>query len=62
MLPNKTTAIAILLSGIVLLAASFLADVVGLGNAPGFGSGQILTAFAGAILAATGLFVKFKKS
>ncbi len=62
MLPNKTSAIVILLFGIVLLAASFLADVVGLGNAPGFGGRQILTAFAGAILTTAGLFVKFKRS
>ena len=62
MLPNKTSAIVILLFGIVLLAASFLADVVGLGNDPGFGSRQIIAAFAGAILTTTGLFVKFKRS
>jgi hypothetical protein len=62
MLPNKIYAIAILLFGIVLILASFLADVVGLGHAPGFGKRQIITAFAGAILTTTGLFVKFKKS
>ena len=62
MLPNKIYAIAIFLGGIVLLFASLLADVLGLGNAPGFGNKQIITAIAGAILAATGLLVKFKRS
>ena len=62
MLPNKIYAIAIFIVGIVLLFASLLADVLGFGNAPGFGNKQIVAAFAGAILAATGLFVKFKRS
>ena len=62
MLPNKIYAIAILIVGIVLFGASLFADVIGVGEAPGFGYKQTVTAFAGAILAATGLFLKFRKS
>ena len=62
MLPNKIYAIALFLGGLVLFVASLLADAIGFGNAPGIGNKQIVTAFAGAILAAAGLLVKFKRS
>ncbi len=57
---NKTASLLLLLVGVGLLAASLLADTVGIGDDPGFGRQQTMGAIAGAILAAVGLFLTLK--
>jgi hypothetical protein len=47
----------IVLIGIGLLAASLLADVIGIGDDPGFGSQQTMGTIAGVIIAFVGLTV-----
>ena len=45
---NKTASILVLVIGIGLLAASLLADVIGIGDDPGFGNQQTMGSIAGA--------------
>ena len=59
---NKTASIILLLVGIGLLVASLLANVIGIGDDPGFGTQQTLGTIAGVIIAAVGLFFTLKKS
>ena len=59
---NKTASIILLLVGIGLLVASLLADVIGIGDNPGFGTQQTMGTIAGVIIAAVGLFFTFKKT
>lgn len=47
----------IVLIGVGLLAASLLADVIGIGDDPGFGSQQTMGTIAGVIIAFVGLTV-----
>jgi len=54
---GKTTAMIILIIGIVFLATSLLADVIGLGKDPGFGLQQTTGSIAGAVIAGVGLFL-----
>ncbi len=53
---NKIASILVLVIGIALLAASLLADVIGLGDDPGFGNQQMLGTIAGVVITAFGLF------
>ncbi len=59
---NKTAAIILLLVGIGLLGASLLADVIGIGDNPGFGRQQTAGTTAGVVIAAAGLYLTLKAS
>ena len=59
---NKTASIILLVVGGGLLVASLLADVIGIGDDPGFGRQQTMGTIAGAIVTAVGLFLTLKKS
>ena len=60
MFDNKTVPILALVIGIGLLAASLLADVVGIGDDPDFGNYQTMGAIAGVAIMAVGLFLKLR--
>ncbi len=60
MLTNKTAPILVLVIGIGLLAASLLADVVGIGDDPGFGSQQTTGTIVGVIITVVGLYLTLK--
>ncbi len=51
---NKTASILVLVIGIGLLAAALLADVIGIGDDPGFGNQQTMGSIAGAVITAIG--------
>lgn len=57
----KITSIVLIIVGIGLLVASLLADVIGIGDRAGFGTQQTAGAIAGAVVAAIGLFIMFRK-
>ena len=57
---KKTLNTTILVVGIVILAVSLFADVIGVGDFPGFGREQTIGAIAGAIVIAAGLFLTFR--
>jgi len=57
---KKTAGIVALITGIVILGLSLLADRLGLGVA-GFGPMQIAGTIVGAIVIALGLFLTLKK-
>ncbi len=59
---NKTAAIVLLLVGIGLLGASLLADVIGIGDSPGWGNQQTAGTAAGVVIAAVGLYLTLKGS
>ena len=60
MFGNKTANILVLVIGIGLLAASLLADVIGIGDDPGFGNQQMMGTIAGVVLTAIGLFLTLR--
>ncbi len=63
MFGSKTASIVLLIIGIGLLAVSVSADVIGIGNVPGFGYRQMLGTFTGAvIILVAGLFLTLPKS
>ena len=51
---NKTASILVLVIGMGLLAASLLADVIGIGDDPGFGNQQTMGTIAGVVITAIG--------
>ncbi len=57
---NKTASILVLVIGIGLLAASLLADVIGIGDDPGFGNQQTIGTIAGVAITAIGLFLTLR--
>ena len=57
---NKMAPLLLLIIGIGLLVASLLADVVGIGDDPGFGSQQTTGTVVGVIIAAVGLYLTLK--
>lgn len=57
MFGNKTASILVLLIGVGLLAASLLADVIGIGDDAGFGSQQMTGTIAGVVITAIGFFL-----
>ena len=59
---RKALGMISMLVGVVLLLASLMADYVGLGGAPGFGTRQVVGAACGAIVAMAGFVVMRKKS
>ncbi len=56
---NKIASILVLVIGIGLLAASLLADVIGIGDTP-FGMQQTNGAIAGLLITAFGLFLTLR--
>ncbi len=60
MFSNNTANILVLVIGIVLLAASLLADVIGIGDNPGFGNQQTMGAIAAVVIIGTGLFLTLR--
>jgi hypothetical protein len=58
---NKTVGIMLLVVGVVILVLSLVADIIGLGSAPGFGPNQILGTVVGAIVTIAGLVLTIKK-
>ncbi len=60
MFGNKTAPILVLVIGIGLLAASLLADVIGVGDHPGFGNQQTMGTIAGVVIIAIGLFLTLR--
>ena len=60
MATNKTASLLLLVVGVGLLAASLLADTIGIGDDPGFGPQQTKGSIAGAVVAAVGLFLTLK--
>ena len=62
MITKETASIVLLVVGIGLLAASLLADVIGIGDSPGFGNQQTMGTLAGVLVTAAGLFFTLKKS
>ena len=59
---NKPAAVILLLVGIGLLGASLLADVIGIGDNPGFGGQQTAGTAAGVVITAAGLYFTLKGS
>jgi len=60
MFSNKTATILLIVVGVGLLAASLLADVIGIGDDVDFGLQQTMGAVAGAAIAAVGLFLTMR--
>ncbi len=58
---NKTAAMVILVIGALLLLASLLADVIGIGDDAGFGRQQTMGTIAGVVVLAVGAFL-YKKT
>ncbi len=57
---GKTASVMVLIIGIGLLAASLLADVIGIGDDPGFGRQQTMGTIAGVVITAVGSFLTLK--
>ena len=57
MFDNKAANILVLFIGIGLLAVSLLADMIGIGDDPGFGNQQRMGTIAGVAITAIGLFL-----
>ena len=57
---DKVAPILVLVIGIGLLVASLLADVVGIGDDPGFGLQQTTGTIVGLLIAAVGLYLTLK--
>ncbi len=60
MFNNKIANILVLVIGIGFLAASLLADVIGIGDDPGFGNQQTMGVIAGVVITAIGLFLTLR--
>ena len=58
---NKMAPILVLIIGIGLLAASLLADIIGIGDDPGFGNQQTTGTIVGVLITAVGLYLILKK-
>ncbi len=58
---QNAASLILLVVGIGLLGASLLANVIGLGDDPGFGSQQIMGTIAGAGIAAVALFLMLRR-
>ena len=58
---NKTSSMVVLALGALLLLASLLADVIGIGDDPGFGRQQTMGTIAGVVVLAVGAFL-YKKT
>ncbi len=59
---DKTASIILIVAGLGLLAASLLADVIGIGDDAGFGMQQTMGTVAGLAMAAIGLYLLRRKT
>ena len=59
---DKIARTLVLAIGIVLLVASLLADVIGIGDDPGFGRQQKLGTIAGALITACGIYLHMRRA
>ena len=57
---NKTGPILVLVIGIGLLVVSLLADVIGVGDDPGFGNQQTMGTIVGVLITAVGLYLTLR--
>ena len=58
---KKTAGITLLVVGIAVLLLSLVADPIGIGGSPGFGSYQIVSTIVGAIVTVVGLVLTLRK-
>lgn len=54
---NKTSSVVVLALGAILLLASLLADVIGIGDDPGFGRQQTMGTVAGIVVLVIGAYL-----
>ncbi len=54
---KKVEALIVLITGIGVLGVSLLADVIGIANAPGFGSQQTMGTLLGVVITGGGLIL-----
>ena len=54
---GKIASIILIIIGIGLLAASLLADVIGIGDNPGFGGQQTMGIIVGVIISGVGVYL-----
>ena len=57
---NKMGPFLVLVIGIGLLVVSLLADVIGVGDDPGFGNQQTMGTIVGVLITAVGLYLTLK--
>ena len=57
---DKIASILVIVIGTGLLAVSLLADVIGLGDDPGFGNQQTMGTIAGLVIIGFGLFLTLR--
>ena len=57
---DKMGSIAVLIIGVLILMASLLADIIGLGDDPGFGRQQTIGTIGGAVVTAVGLYLTIR--
>ena len=58
---KRMIGLVIIIMGVVVLVVSLAADILGLGNVPGFGWKQILGAAVGAFIAVGGVWLAMRK-
>ena len=58
---KRTIGFVLVFVGVVILVVSLGADILGLGNVPGFGWKQILGAVVGAVVTLGGVWLGFRK-
>ena len=58
---KKTIGIVVLVVGIIVLLLSLVADLIGIGRTPIFGSNQIIGTIVGIIVVVVGLVLAFRK-
>ena len=57
---NKTAHVLVRAIGVRLLLASLLADIIAIGDDPGFGRQQTMGTIVGAIIMVCGLYLTFR--
>ena len=57
---NKTSSMVVIVLGALLLLASLLADVIGIGDDAGFGRQQMMGTIAGVLVLAVGVYLHTK--
>jgi hypothetical protein len=60
MVSNKTANVFVFIIGIGLLVASLLADVIGIGDDPGFGKQQTMGTIAGVVIMVLGFVLTLR--
>ncbi len=60
MVSNKTANVFVFIIGIGLLVASLLADVIGIGDDPGFGKQQTMGTIAGVVIMVVGFVLTLR--